>query len=564
MTSRSNSTRALPLTPLIGRQAELQQLLQLLQDPSVRLVTILGPGGIGKTRLALEAIRSLQDHFHDGAVFIPLAQLNSIEELLPAVAGALQVQLPPEGDLQQAVLDHLSERRMLLVLDNLEHLLDEALLINDILVAAPGVKVLVTSREKLSLDAEILLHVNRLPVPPAYAVEDVGTYAAAQLFLQRAGQSQPGFAIAEANTGPVVRICRSVDGNPLGILLAASRVEHFSPAEIADQIDASLDFLSRDSRDGEPRHFGMRAVFKSSFSRLNGQLQDVFRRLSVFCGGFDLAAAQAVTGANLATLIALVDKSLLTRDLDSGRYDLHVLLRQYAAEELARAGDRDQTLLAHLQYFTAFVRDRTPKLASHEQRVALDELQTDFDNIRRAWTHVIDQRDFQAARAMLPCLYAYCDHRSRFYEGEALARLAVDGLAPERGEPPNAAWALALLSWYDMRLYFERFESCEEITAQARACLEYAASVHDAQGEAASRVLLAAILEDQSNYEAAVRDYAEGLRRFPALDNAYWVNMRIGLCYQSMGKYAEADKVFHKILQGAQEAGTESRPPGRR
>lgn len=510
---------------------------------------------MGKTRLALELAGRLESQFKQGAVFVPLAQLTSIDELLPAVAAALGIQLSPGGDLQQAVLDHLSARQMLLVLDNFEHLLDEALLINDLLTAAPLVKVLVTSREKLGLEAETVYHLGGLELPPPDSGVMAEAYAAAQLFLKKARQVRPGFDLNPDNALDIIRLCQMVDGSPLGILLAAAWVEHFSPAEIVGQISQSLDFLSRHARDAEPRHASLRAVMAASFNRLPARDQGIFRRLAVFRGGFDLTAAEAVAGASWQSLIALADKSLLARNPDSGRYDLHELLRQYAAEELSSANEREEALAAHARYYLAFVREREARLLSRDQVAAIDEIQANLDNLRQACALAVSQRDFAAVRAVLPGLYAFCDMRSRFLEGEAIFRMASEGLAPREGEAPQPAWALALLSWYDMRAYIEPFESFAKIRAQAQSCLEYARSMHDAQAITASLVLLGAIAEDQSDFENAIGLYAEAMRAYAPLDDAYWVNMRIGLCDQEIHKYGEAIQAFQASLQRGKEMG---------
>ncbi len=550
-------TDSLPvhLTPFVGRQVDLERLLALLHNPSVRMVTILGTGGIGKTRLAIELAHILQDQFQHGAVFIPLAQLSTIDELLPALAGALGVQLPPGGDLQHALLDDIASRQMLLVLDNFEHLLEEAALICDILVRGPQVKILITSREKLNLEAETLYHLDGLELPPLDNLQKIEKYDSVQLLLQKAGQVQPGFSLSDGNSRDVVRICRLVDGNSLGILLAAAWLEHFSPAEIADEISSSFDFLSRQARNVEPRHCCMGAVFDSSFNRLDKPLQTVFRKLAVFRGGFDLAAAQAVTGADLRALIALVDKSLLTRDPHTGRYELHELLRQYANEELNAAGELDNLLATHANYYIAFVHQREMELKSHLQKKALDEIQADFDNIRQAFARAAEKRDLESVRVVIPGLYAFCDMRSRFYEGESLFRLASEKLTPRHGEACLPVWALALLSWYDMRTYIERFESVEEITSRAKSCLEAAMSMNDTQATAASLVLLGAIAEDQSDFETAIRNYEEGMQSYRLLDDVYWVNMRIGLCHQALQDYPGAIRAFRVSLQRGKDMG---------
>jgi predicted ATPase/DNA-binding CsgD family transcriptional regulator len=544
-----------PLTPFIGRQASLQKLQELLRSPSARLVTLLGSGGIGKTRLALELLRGLQTGFPDGAVFVPLAQLSSVDEILPALAERLGVQSPPSGDLKQAVLEHLASRQTLLLLDNFEHLSGGVFLVRDLLAAAPELKIIVTSREKLGLECETLYRLGGLELPPAEAEGTPEDYEAIQLFLQKAHQVRPDFSLEGPNVEAVRQICEHVGGSPLAILLAAAWVELFSPAEVLDQITRNLDFLSRQARDADPRHASMRAVFEASFQRLHETQKAVFRKLAHFRGGFDQSAAQAVAGADLQTLITLVDKSLLRRDPSSGRYDLHELLRQYAGEELQAAGESQAVQVAHARYYLEFLAIQEPSLTSPHQNQALDAIQADFDNIRQAFTWAVEHRDFDGVRMALPGLYAFCDHRSRFYEGAAIFHLASRGLAPQQGEPPHPAWALALLSWYDMRAYHERFASYEEITSMAEACLKQATSLGDKQGSAASLVLLGAIEEDQLDYTSAIRKYEQAMQTWAALDDVYWVNMRIGLCYLAAKQYPEAIRAFQVCQQRGQATG---------
>jgi predicted ATPase/DNA-binding CsgD family transcriptional regulator len=553
--SRSRLRLPVRLSPFVGRQDDLQNVSELVQSPSIRLVTILGPGGVGKTRLAIELARSIQDRFKHGAIFIPLAQLSTMEELLPALAGALQMELPPGGDLQQLLQEHMAGQEMLFVLDNFEQLLGESALISEILENCSQVKILITSREKLSLEAETLYHLGGLGLPPENTLENIREYGAVSLFLQKAGQVCPGFSLTANNTSAIIQICQLVDGNALGILLAAAWLEYFSPEEVITQICHSLDFLSHELRDVEPRHHGMRAVFDSSFNRLDEHLQAVFRRLAMFRGGFDLPAARAIAGADLRTLIALVDKSLLTREPHTGRYELHELLRQYAAERLEASGEQQTILAAYTEYYITFVCQREGQLISPVQRKALDEIQTDFDNIRQAFSYALRNRNFAPAWSAFSGLYAFCDMRSRFYEAEAIFRLACECLAPVTGKPPHFAWSLALLSWYDMHVYIEPFESFEEITVQAQTSMEWARAINDQRALAASNVLLGAIMEDQGDFQTAIGHYKMGMQLYPLLDDAYFTTIRLALCYQALQQYPEAIQAFHVCLKRGQETG---------
>jgi predicted ATPase/DNA-binding CsgD family transcriptional regulator len=551
------SGRHLPVsvTPFIGRQSDLDAVLELFKDPTVRLVTVLGVGGVGKTRFALELADRLQDQFQNGVVFIPLAHLSKVDEFLPFLAEKLGVQMSPSGDLQQAVLDHLNNKNILLVFDNFEHLLDEAVLVREILTVGTQVKALVTSREKLNLECETPYHLQGLDLPPTDSPQNLEDFDSIHLFIQKAKQARPGFSLNEENASAILKICHLVDGLPLGILLAAAWVEYFSPAEIAGQLCCNLDFLTHETRDGSPRHVSIRAVFASSYGRLEDHQKAVFRKLTIFRGGFNLIAAEAVVGADLRTLISLVDKSLLWRNPDSGRYDMHELLRQYADEELARVGEKDGTFLSHTRYYSEFVCRREPTMLSHLQGTALDEVQADFENIRLALYSAIEKRDYATAYKMIPALYAFCDMRTRYYEGETIFRMAMEGLAPLAGEEPSTTWALALLSWYDMRVYIEPFESYGAITAKAQSCLKAATSKQDVEGIAISHVLLGAIAEDQLDFKTAIQHYKQGMQSCPMLDDVYWINMRIGLSYLADQKYQQAIQAFQVSLQRGRETG---------
>jgi predicted ATPase/DNA-binding SARP family transcriptional activator len=331
-----------PLTTLIGRTGELARLHELLDDPARRLVTLVGPGGIGKTRLALEVAAARQKAHRDGAVFVSFV---GTEDTGGGVAGtlarALGVTMTAPGDPLDLLADHLSGRRTLLVLDNLEHLPGAAAVIAGLLGRAPAAQVLVTSRRQLGLGTEWLVEVPGLPGAEAV-----------QLFGERARLLRPDFATGTGAEG-VRRICRLVAGVPLAIELAARWVRSAGPQAIAERLAAGLDLLATTSPDVEPRHRSLRAVIDWSCELLTDEERRVLRRLSVLRGGFDLAAAAAVADAGLPLLAALVDQSLVTAG-DDGRYTMHELLRQYAAELLAAdPADESRTRRRHAEHFAA-------------------------------------------------------------------------------------------------------------------------------------------------------------------------------------------------------------------
>jgi len=323
----------LPLasTRFIGREAELAQIEDYLNDPDCRLLTLIGPGGVGKTRLAYQAAVSKAGDFASGVCVVPLAGVASPEYLLSTLAERLKLQLYGSADQKAQVLEYLREKRQLLVLDNCEHLLDGIEVLDEILAVAPGVKILATSRERLNLQGEWLLPVQGLPFPRNESEPGAETYSAVQLFVQSARRGGPGFQLADVKD--VARICKLVEGLPLAIELAACWVHQMPGARIAEQIQRDLDFLSTNLRDVPERHRSTRALFEHSWRLLSGDEQAVLRKLSVFRSGFDADAAAHIANASLHVLSALTEKSLL-RASPLERYDLHELLRQFAEEKL--------------------------------------------------------------------------------------------------------------------------------------------------------------------------------------------------------------------------------------
>ncbi len=543
------------ITPFVGRREELDTLSALLTDPETRLVTIVGAGGIGKTRIALELAQALQTRFQDGVRFVSLAQVATREGLVPTIAAALDIHPPRGEDPRQAILDELSSQHLLLVLDNFEHLVEEALFVRDILVAAEHIKVLITSREKLNIQGEVLFSMRGLQVPPQDKLEEIEAYDAIRLFLQRARQAQPGFVLRDQDISPVIRICRLVDGMPLGILLAAAWLEHFSPHDIAGQISRDLDFLSREMRDMPERHRSLRIVFNSSFDHLDEEQRSTFLRLAIFRGGFTAEAAEAVSRANLKMLLSLVEKSLLQRDRYSGRFDLHELLRQYAGEKLNEAGESEKVKALHAHHYLGFVHRLASQLKSASQAQALDAIRADFENISQAWEWAVKHRDFETIQLATPSLYAFCDMRSRYDEGQALFGLAQRELSPQSSGIAGPTRALILLSWYDLLPDTQRYKVCDELTSQAQDCLREAQAGQHAEGTACSLVLLGAIAGDRKDLKAAIDHYREAMQCYPLLDDFYWVNMRVGLCYQSLGQYAAAIRSFQHSLARGQALG---------
>jgi predicted ATPase len=339
-------------------------------------------------------------------------------------------------------LDYLRQKAMLLIMDSFEHLLagpepgrgDGAGLVADVLQTAPDVKILTTSRARLNVQGECLFHLagmdfpEPLPAAEAETPEDALHYSAVKLFLQSARRVKPGFELAADDLKYVARICRLVGGMPLGILLAAGWLEMLTPGEIADEIEASLDFLETDLRDVPERQRSMRAVFDHSWNLLTERQRSVIRALSVFRGGFTRVAAQEVTGASLRELRALVDKSLLQRD-PAGRYGIHELLRQYAEEKLGRAGAKEEVSRAHHSaYYAGFLQQRESQLIGSDKKKTIAEIGVEIENVRAAWDWAVAHGEIEDINCALRSLAEFYHSRAWYQQGEEAFSRAAQGL----------------------------------------------------------------------------------------------------------------------------------------
>jgi predicted ATPase/transcriptional regulator with XRE-family HTH domain len=421
----------LPASLFVGREAEIVGLTDLLQDPGCRLLVLVGLAGIGKTRLALQVAHNQLDRFPHGVFFISLAPLTSPDMIVTNIGTAIGFQFHEASEPQEQLLRYLREKQMLLVLDNFEHLIEGAGLISAILQAAPGIQILVTSRERLNLQGEWVFEVGGLPHPPGSeesSLEDVETYEAVQLFLQNALRVHPAFRLNEKNRKWVVRICQLTEGMPLGIELAAAWLRALSCQQIAQEIESNLDFLKASARDLPDRHRSLRAALDHSWNLLSTEEKTVFQRLSVFRGGFRREAAQDVAEARLEEITSLLDKSLLKR-VGEERYDLHELVRQYAASHLQSAPREDaHTHELHSSYYAAQLEGWGKTIASPRQMETLAEMESEIDNLRSAWSWMVTHAQIANIQKSLRSLWRFHDIRGRFHDGIVLMRQAAMAL----------------------------------------------------------------------------------------------------------------------------------------
>lgn len=415
-----------PPTLFVGRQAEINALVARLQDPACRLLTLIGAGGIGKTRLALEVARHLVDQpadlfFAEGIFFVDLLPIDTAAGMVATMAEAVGFIFYNNTPPQQQLFNYLKKRKLLLILDNFEHLNHEGALVADLLAAAPAIKLLATSRETLPLQAAYFYAVQGLSYPSAQQTGMAGAAVmdAVHLFAQSAQRHQPTFALPP-QLESVVAICRLVGGMPLALELAAAWLKSLSCVQITQALEKGMVLLHTNVMDIPERHRNMRLVFEQTWQRITAQEAAVMQRLAVFRGGFTLAAAEQVAGASIHTLATLVEKALIRLD-DAGRYQIHELLRQFADEKLtADKEDAHMTAVAHADFFLTLATQLKASLADRRQQAALSTMQADIDNLRVAWLWAIQQPEQPGIVGALDSFYMFFIFTCRYTEGKEL------------------------------------------------------------------------------------------------------------------------------------------------
>ena len=557
-----------PPTPIVGRRQELATALALLLDPEVDLLTLIGTGGVGKTRLALEIGSRAIEAIPHGAAFVDLAPVRTPELVLAAIARALKVQADPEVPLRQSVVDFMQGKRLLLILDNFEHVLVAAPVVADLLAACRELTILATSRKPLHIRAEHQFPVGPLTLPdldkvlrPAELVE----VPAVELFVRRAQAANRDFSLSTENARTIAEITVRLDGLPLAIELAATRANVLSPAALLAHLERRLPLLTRGFQDLPERQQALRATLDWSHDLLTTAEQTLFRRLAVFTGGCTLDGAAAVSGASsqpdspqpdfrspngplLPDLLAgLVDTSLL-RPLpgDGGelRYGMLETVREYGLEHLAAADEEATVRRWHLVWCLDLAKRAEPELTGGDQQHWFACLQTEHDNLRAALAWAVSENDAEAALGLGGALYRFWATQGYYEEGRRWLETALD-LAPGARSAPRGH---ALLGAGVMAFFQGDYDRAEILWRES---LSLFRELGDTTGIAYSHGNLGLVADAQGDYERAIASYEEALALFRQLDDrtfiAFMLN-NLGLIAYFQGRHERATALYEESL----------------
>jgi predicted ATPase/DNA-binding SARP family transcriptional activator len=529
-----------PLTPFVGREDELAELAGWIRDPQTRLVTVLGQGGSGKTRLALQAAYGLRYDFPDGILLVSLSGLGSSDAFLPALASTLGVTFQPGwGDPSTQLFGYLLHRRLLLILDSFEEILDAAHWLPRLLEAAPRVQVLVTSRARLNVQAEQIFPLGGLgypdPTNPNATRLNLEDYSALQLFQNTARQVRPDYTLTPADLPALVHICQLVAGMPLGVVLAAGWLGTCSPNEIATEIERSIDFLSASWSDLPERQRSLRATLDYSWQLLTEEERRAFQKLAVFQGAFNRQVANQVAEVDAAGLRSLVDKSML--QASAGSYRMHDLLRQYGVEKLRADGSTaSQVQDAHSSYYLERLAGCEARLKSAQRSTTLRELDAEISDTQAAWQYACHKGQTPRLANSLASMSLYYEMRVRYHEGEQACRAGL-AAAPE-GAGDAEVLRARLLVWRASflvlsgeleaarSLRLEAGELLDQLEAQSVDTRRPRAMYWQAEGEAYAELKLK--LECYQRAIALYQELGDGWRQAGMLVWAGEYAMRLG------------------------------------
>lgn len=553
-----NTNNNLPLqtTSFVGRKREIAEIRELFTNDDCRLVTLIGPGGIGKTRIGISVGHALHSHFNDGVYFVHLQPLTSHKNILSTVAQELGVHFQ-ENSLEQHLVDYLEDKHLLLILDNFEHIIEGVDVISNLLSTTINTNFLITSREPLKLRGEWTYQIRGMLYPKDK--NDIVVNDAVTLFIERARQVRSDFELEEDTTA-VADICRLVGGTPLAIELATTWLFSLSSAEIAEQIQRNLDFLATQMRDIPPRHQSIRAVFLHSWQLLTDEEKAVYAKLSVFRGGFTREAAQVITNASLHTIHALIQKSLI-RSLPNNRYDVHEILRQYAAEQLNENRKvSESTNEIHTWYYISLLGKHESALNSSQQLKSITTLESDIDNIRAAWLRAVDTSNAEIIREGCHAYYIYCDMQGRYLECANMISQAIERLiSSDQSEAISLAIAIAQNALVGLFIRLGEFEQAK-LAGETSIGLFVALKQKPPPGFGTEPLTHMALLNvTAGNYDIALHYGEKALERIEATDklNLMFAHYVMSTTAYSKGLYERATDHAQHAYQMSSSLGDE-------
>ena len=543
------------LTAFVGRENEIAQVMEILANSRCRLLTLVGEGGIGKSRLAVEIAAQSQGYYPDGIHFVDLQTVHTSDRFLQVIAETLNYSLSGQRTAFEQLLHLLREKDMLLVLDNFEQLLPVRAneLVSDLVNGCPDLTLLVTSREVLNLRQEWVWRVPGLAFPPEDTVKPLEQYDAVRLFTERARHIRSDFLI-ENELPHVLEICRLVEGMPLALELAACWLKVLPCKAIAQEIRHNLDFLNSHQRDLPERHRSIRAVLEHGWKLLSPSERETINHLSIFKGGFRREAAEQVAGASLGTLLLLTDKSLLRLEAN-GRFHIHELVRQYAAEQL---GEVDALLDAHCAYYAGFLHRRNTDLYGGRQVSASDEIAEELDNIRAAWAWAVKQSNVEALRRMVEAYALFCQFRGRYqeaYEVSYRASRHLMSLETSREIDQTLGYLLSLLGWMYIRLgqpdkAEESFRQCESVFKR----LDTSPSVGYALDPSIGRAVAALVRGDYGEAERLAEQARQRAEISRSPSNMSVACRTLAEAYLRQGSHDNAQQYAWRAYQVCEEA----------
>jgi DNA-binding SARP family transcriptional activator/predicted ATPase len=554
----------------VGREEELLQISALLDNPQVHLLTLVGLGGIGKTRLALEVSQRQIGRFAHGVWYVPLETVQSARELVIAIADTFNLPLLSNDDPQEQLVHYVRNKEMFWLLDNFEHLLDHTSLLSTVLSQSPALKIVVTSREVLDLAEEWLFQVEGLPFPSdmptgtspeqlALPALTFGRFGAVQLFTQRALQTRHTFSLA-AEQAHVLAICQLVEGMPLALELAAAWIRMLPCAQIVSEIQGNLDFLTKTRQDVPDRHRSIRAVFETSWHRLSEAEQQLLAQLSIFRSSFTAKAALTVAEASLFSLYGLVNKSLV-QVVGDGRYKLHELLRQFATEKLRQLWPQpDPIHERHARYFHSLLQQNQDKLFGPQQTDILNNIHQDIENGYQAWLWAAENGRITDLSQSFSTLYQYHAMRSLYQQGEYIFDQTLHLLEPFLGiTDQETITLLARLTVYRGE-YLYALGKTSEAENTLRLALTFTQQMHLTNEHELAVQTLGIIAYHQGRYAQANQFLTEALELTATINDPTrqaHILMTMGAVELALGNYADAQSCFQTSLAIFTEQGHE-------